>query len=58
MSPHLLHSDLMHLRLAEIEAGAERHRRESSYSARATQIARSVRSLRPALRLRPAVRHA
>jgi hypothetical protein len=57
MSPHL-HSDLMHLRLAEIETGAERHRRESSYSSRATKIARSVRSRRPALSLRPAARHA
>ena len=56
MSPHL-HADLMHLRLAEIETGAERNRREG-YSARATQIARTVRSRRPAFSLRPAARHA
>jgi hypothetical protein len=57
MSPHL-HSEMMHLRLAEIETGAERHRRESSYSGRATKIARTVRFRRPALSLRPAARHA
>jgi hypothetical protein len=57
MSPHL-HTDMMHLRLAEIEAGAERHRRQGSYAARATRIARSVRSRRPALSLRPATRSA
>jgi hypothetical protein len=57
MNPHL-HADLMHLRLAEIETGAERHRRESSYSTRASRIARTVRSRRPALSLRPAARHA
>jgi len=57
MSPHL-HSDMMHLRLAEIEMAAERHRRQGSYAARATHIARTVRSLRPAFSLRPATRHA
>jgi hypothetical protein len=57
MNPHL-HADLMHIRLAEIETGAERHRRESSYSSRASRIARTVRSRRPALSLRPATRHA
>jgi hypothetical protein len=55
---HHLHTDLMHVRLAEIEAGAERHRRESSYPTRATRIARAVRTRRPVLSLRPAARHA
>jgi hypothetical protein len=57
MNPHL-HADLMNIRLAEIETAAERHRRESSYPSRASRIARTVRSRRPAFSLRPAARHA
>lgn len=57
MNPHLT-AELMNTRLAELQTGAERHRRESSYSARAGRIARTVRTRRPAFSLRPAARHA
>jgi hypothetical protein len=57
MNPHLT-AELVNIRLAEIQTGAERHRRERSYPSRATRIARNVRSRRPAFSLRPAARHA
>jgi hypothetical protein len=57
MNSHL-HAALAQSRLAEIEQGAERHRREAGYPSRARRIARIARTRRPQLSFRPAHRQA
>jgi hypothetical protein len=53
MNSHL-NAELMNSRLAQIEAGAERHRREGNIASRPRRFAVKAVSLRPTLRLRPA----
>ena len=57
MNSHL-NAELMNSRLAEIEAGAERYRRESNIASHPRRFALNAVSIRrPQLRLRPAARH-
>jgi hypothetical protein len=57
MNSHL-NAELMNSRLAAIEAGAERHRREGNIASRPRRFALNAASVRrPQLRLRPAARH-
>jgi hypothetical protein len=57
MNSHL-HADMMHSRLAELEQGAERYRREGNIASRPRRFARTDSSRRPALRFRLATRSA
>jgi hypothetical protein len=56
MNSHL-NAELMNSRLAEIEAGAERYRREGNIASHPRRFAVKAVSLRPMLRLRPVARH-
>jgi hypothetical protein len=53
MNSHF-HAELMNSRLAEIERGAERHRRENNVASTPRRFVRAAVSRRPHLRLRPA----
>lgn len=57
MNPHL-HSQLIQTRLAQLERGAERHRREAIVPNRTRRFARSRRPQLLFARLRPSLRHA
>jgi hypothetical protein len=57
MNSHL-HADLMHSRLAEIEQGAERYRRQGNIASRPRRFARTESSRRPQLRFRLSPRSA
>jgi hypothetical protein len=57
MNPHL-HSQLIQTRLAQLERGAERHRREAIVPTRTRRFARSRRPQVLFARLRPSLRHA
>lgn len=57
MNSHL-NAELMNSRLAEIERGAERHRREGNIASNPRRFAlKAVSVRRPQLRLRPTARH-